>query len=60
MKTTTAFSDDRSWTVVAGAALAGCHRCTPGQLARALWLCPASRLDLWPHRGGGQDGAIVQ
>lgn len=62
VKTTTAFSDDPQRTVVAGQSFGGLSSLYAGLNWPARFGCVLSQSGSywWPHRGGGQDGAIVE
>ncbi|EJG2201195.1 enterochelin esterase [Citrobacter freundii] len=62
VKTTTAFSDDPQRTVVAGQSFGGLSSLYAGLNWPARFGCALSQSGSywWPHRGGGQDGAIVE
>ena len=62
VKTTTAFSDDPQRTVVAGQSFGGLSSLYAGLNwpARFGWVLSQAGSYWWPHRGGGQDGAIVE
>ncbi|HDX4397458.1 enterochelin esterase [Citrobacter freundii] len=62
VKTTTAFSDDPQRTVVAGQSFGGLSSLYAGLNWSARFGCVLSQSGSywWPHRGGGQDGAIVE
>lgn len=62
VKTTTAFSDDPQRTVVAGQSFGGLSALYAGLNWPARFGCVLSQSGSfwWPHRGGHQDGAIVE
>ena len=62
VKTTTAFSDDPQRTVVAGQSFGGLSSLYAGLNWPARFGCVLSQSGSywWPHRGGHQDGAIVE
>ncbi|MBJ9308941.1 enterochelin esterase [Citrobacter freundii] len=62
VKTTTAFSDDPQRTVVAGQSFGGLSSLYAGLNWPARFGCVLSQSGSywWLHRGGGQDGAIVE
>ncbi|MDM3123771.1 enterochelin esterase [Citrobacter sp. Cf125] len=62
VKTTTAFSDDPQRTVVAGQSFGGLSSLYAGLNWPARFGCVLSQSGSywWPHRGGGQDGAIIE
>ncbi|HAT3774867.1 TPA: enterochelin esterase [Citrobacter freundii] len=62
VKTTTTFSDDPQRTVVAGQSFGGLSSLYAGPNWPARFGCVLSQSGSywWPHRGGGQDGAIVE
>lgn len=62
VKTTTTFSDDPQRTVVAGQSFGGLSSLYAGLNWPARFGCVLSQSGSywWPHRGGGQDGAIVE
>lgn len=62
VKTTTAFSDDPQRTVVAGQSFGGLSSLYAGLNWPARFGCVLSQSGSywWPHRGGGQDGVIVE
>ncbi|MCX9039735.1 enterochelin esterase, partial [Citrobacter portucalensis] len=62
VKTTTAFSDDPQCTVVAGQSFGGLSSLYAGLNWPARFGCVLSQSGSywWPHRGGHQDGAIVE
>ena len=62
VKTTTAFSDDPQRTVVAGQSFGGLSSLYAGLNWPARFGCVLSQSGSywWPHRGGHQDGTIVE
>ncbi|WP_213732215.1 enterochelin esterase [Citrobacter europaeus] len=62
VKTTTAFSDDPQHTVVAGQSFGGLSSLYAGLNWPARFGCVLSQSGSywWPHRGGYQDGTIVE